>query len=58
MTANTANDLHYNIYRMSLDDRFYHLDEEEKSFFKRETRIQDDDELKAHIIAVQSKAYL
>lgn len=56
MTANTISDLQ-KAYKSSLDEKFYSLDEEEKSFFKKETGIQDDEELKAHIIAVQTKAY-
>ncbi|KAJ3710936.1 hypothetical protein C8R42DRAFT_596483 [Lentinula raphanica] len=40
-----------------LDVSLYHLDDESKAFFKRETGIQDDEEVKAHIVAVQNKAY-
>lgn len=45
------------VYKMSLEERFYDLDEEEREFFKRETGIRNDAELKKHIIAVQTKAY-
>ena len=42
---------------MALDERLYDLSDEESSFFKQQTGIQDDDELKAHIIQVQASAY-
>ena len=42
---------------MALDERLYDLTDEECSFFKQQTGIQDDDELKAHIVQVQAKAY-
>ncbi|KDQ58877.1 hypothetical protein JAAARDRAFT_33617 [Jaapia argillacea MUCL 33604] len=35
----------------------YSLDEEESEFFKAETGIHDDEELRTHIVAVQEKAY-
>lgn len=57
MTANTMSDLSKNVYTMSLDEALYNLDQEERDFFKNETGIQGDDELKAHIIAIQTKAY-
>jgi hypothetical protein len=41
----------------ALDERLYDLNDEERSFFKLQTGIQDDDELKAHIIQVQTEAY-
>jgi hypothetical protein len=40
-----------------LDESLYDLAEEERTFFKQQTGIQDDDELKAHIIRVQTEAY-
>ncbi len=40
-----------------LDDRFYHLEDKEAEFLKEQTGIQDDEELKQHIIKVQEKAY-
>lgn len=40
-----------------LDDSLYAPDEEEKNFMKETTGIQDDEKLKQHIIAVQSKAF-
>ncbi|KDQ58875.1 hypothetical protein JAAARDRAFT_33616 [Jaapia argillacea MUCL 33604] len=40
-----------------LDESFYSLDEEETVFFKAETGINDEQELKAHILAIQEKAY-
>ena len=44
-------------FYVPLDEKFYDLDEEEKTFFKKETGIQDDAELKKHIIGVQTKAF-
>ncbi|TFK40030.1 hypothetical protein BDQ12DRAFT_711486 [Crucibulum laeve] len=40
-----------------LDEEFYSLQPEELQFFKLHTRIDDDQELKSHIIDVQQKAY-
>ena len=40
-----------------LDSSIYFLDEEEKAFMKAATGIQDDEGLKSHIIAVQTKAF-
>ncbi len=40
-----------------LDESLYAPDDEEKAFMKTTTGIQDDDELKRHIIAVQTKAF-
>ncbi|KAJ3574692.1 hypothetical protein NP233_g1603 [Leucocoprinus birnbaumii] len=40
-----------------LDEGLYDLKQEEVGFFKTLTGIQDDDELKRHIIDVQTKAY-
>ena len=40
-----------------LDERLYDPTDEERSFFKQQTGIQDDDELKAHIVQVQAEAY-
>lgn len=39
------------------DDHHYVLDPEELAFLKTQTGIQDDDELKAHVLAVQKNAY-
>lgn len=43
----------------SLDgtEKFYKLSEEQLSFFKTATGIEGEDELKAHVIAVQHEAY-
>jgi len=41
----------------ALDERLYDLTDEERSFFRQQTGIQDDDELKAHILQVQAEAY-
>ena len=42
---------------LPLDPSIYNLDEEERSFFKAQTGIQDDDELRDHILEVQAEAY-
>ncbi|KAF7356402.1 hypothetical protein MVEN_00972800 [Mycena venus] len=41
----------------SQDDPQYVLDPAELAFLKTETGIQDDDALKAHVLAIQKKAY-
>ena len=40
-----------------LDQSLYAPDEEEKAFMKATTGIQDDDELKEHILAAQANAF-
>ena len=40
-----------------LDESLYNPTENSASFFKTLTRISDDEELKRHIIAVQTEAY-
>ncbi|TFK75138.1 hypothetical protein BDN72DRAFT_559978 [Pluteus cervinus] len=42
---------------LPLDESLYALGDVEKAFFKELTGIQDEDELKQHIITVQAKAY-
>lgn len=42
---------------LALDDSLYDFTEEELTFFKQQTGIPDDDELKAHIFRVQAEAY-
>jgi hypothetical protein len=49
--------LRLNIRVPALNERLYDLTDEERSFFKQQTEIQDDDELKAHILQVQAEAY-
>ncbi|THH07311.1 hypothetical protein EW146_g9358 [Bondarzewia mesenterica] len=44
-------------YKLPLDEKYYSLDEAESAFFKRQTGIQDDKELKKHLLAVQAAAY-
>jgi hypothetical protein len=44
-------------YYKALDERLYTLNDEERSFFKEQSGIQDDDELKAHFVQVQAEAY-
>ena len=41
----------------ALDERFYDLTDEERAFFKQQAGIQDDDELKSHVLQVQAEAY-
>ena len=41
----------------ALNERLYDPTDEERSFFKEQTGIQDDDVLKAHIVQVQAEAY-
>lgn len=40
----------------ALDDTGYGLDEEESKFFKSRTGIQDDAQLKEHLLKVQAEA--
>jgi len=40
---------------MALDERLYDLNEEERIFFKQQTGIQGDDELKAHLSALPAQ---
>lgn len=42
---------------LPVDESLYSLDEEASAFFKAQTRIQDDDKLKRHILDLQKKAY-
>ncbi|KAF9493483.1 hypothetical protein BDN71DRAFT_1508452 [Pleurotus eryngii] len=42
----------------SLDPKLYSIDKQEAAFFKSMTCIQDDEELKKHILDVQAKAYI
>ena len=41
----------------ALDESLYDLTEEERTFFKQQVGISDDNELKAHIFRVQAEAY-
>ena len=42
---------------LALDESLYDLTEEERAFFKQQTGILDDDELKVHILRLQAEAY-
>ena len=44
-------------YTLPLDDTLLELNPEEEAFFKSQTRIQDTDELRKHIVRVQKDAY-
>jgi hypothetical protein len=50
MTVNTDNVL-------TLQEQSYKITAEQAKFFKQQTGITDDDELKRHILAVQAEAY-
>ncbi|KZT13254.1 uncharacterized protein LAESUDRAFT_719592 [Laetiporus sulphureus 93-53] len=43
--------------KQSLDERYYDLEEDELAFFKSQTGIQDEEELKQHIMKVQEDAF-
>lgn len=43
--------------KRALDASYYSLDEQELGFFKSQTGIQDENELKQHIMRVQADAY-
>ncbi|TFK75136.1 hypothetical protein BDN72DRAFT_559671 [Pluteus cervinus] len=45
------------LLNIPLDESLYALNDVEKAFFKELTSIQDDEELKQHVISVQEKAY-
>lgn len=49
--------IEHKTWNVPLSDKYYDLDADAKAFFKKETSIQDDEDLKAHIIAVQKKAF-
>ena len=42
---------------LPLDDSFFYLSQEEQEFFKDQTGIATDEELKAHILIIQKKSY-
>jgi hypothetical protein len=42
---------------LALDESLYDLTKDERAFFKQQTGITDDDELKAHILRVQAEAF-
>ncbi|KAF8836501.1 hypothetical protein BDN67DRAFT_974083 [Paxillus ammoniavirescens] len=42
---------------LTLQEQFYKITPEQSEFFKQQTGITDDDELKRHILAVQAAAY-
>lgn len=44
-------------FKRPLDPTLLNLNEQEAQFFKSQTGIQDDKELRKHIIQVQEKAY-
>lgn len=41
----------------ALDASLYNLDDGQSDFLKKVTRIEDDEELKRHILEVQAEAY-
>ena len=42
---------------LTLDPELYNPSDAEKAFFKEQTGIQDDEQLREHIIAVQSEVW-
>ncbi|KAF8273973.1 hypothetical protein EI94DRAFT_1794631 [Lactarius quietus] len=42
---------------LPLDEGLYRLDSAEITFFKEQTGIEDEDELKAHLLSIQAEAY-
>lgn len=57
MSDNTPAQQKFTKQGRALDERLYDLTDEERTFFKQQTGIQDDDELKMHILRVQAEAY-
>lgn len=55
MSDETGRKAHY--AGVTLDSVKYEPDDEAKEFFKLETGITDDEELKEHILAVRAKAF-
>ena len=45
------------IFKVPIDPSAYSLSGEELAFFKAQTNIQNEDELRDHILAVQAEAY-
>jgi hypothetical protein len=44
-------------HEVPLDEWFYELTDDDRIFLKQQTGMQDDEELKAHILQVQAEAY-
>ncbi len=42
---------------LPLDEGLYRLESAEITFFKQQTGIDDDDELKTHLLSIQAEAY-
>jgi hypothetical protein len=57
MSVNTPAQKNSTQRNHALDERFFLLTDEERTFFKQQTGIQDDEGLKAHILEVQAEAY-
>jgi len=57
MTSYNAPENTKKVYAYPLDESLYRPTSEEIAFFKSLTRIDDDEDLKKHIISVQTKAY-
>ena len=53
--TSSGNKVGWNV--LPLDSSIYFLQDDEKAFYKTHTGIQSDDELKQHILNVQSQAY-
>ncbi|PFH52914.1 hypothetical protein AMATHDRAFT_1652 [Amanita thiersii Skay4041] len=57
MSISKELDLKDGVQSVPLDERLFSLDNEAAEFFKSQTGIIDDEELKKHILDVQAKAY-
>jgi hypothetical protein len=55
--AQPSQDMGSQLVKFPLDESLYSLGEEQAMFFKQQTGIQDDDELKRHVLEVQREAY-
>ncbi|KAI0322179.1 hypothetical protein OF83DRAFT_1095654 [Amylostereum chailletii] len=56
MASPAAENPQANPYVIRLDEKYYGLDELEVAFLKQQTGIQDNEELKAHILKIQAEA--
>ena len=54
MSENAVNSM---LSAPKLDPNLYELNEEQSKFYKQLTGIDDDEEMKQHILAVQREAY-
>ncbi|KAI0066720.1 hypothetical protein BV25DRAFT_1912758 [Artomyces pyxidatus] len=57
MATATETTILTHLQELELDESLYRLDDEEAAFFKAQTGIQDDEELKKHLLQGQAEAY-